>query len=179
MVEQWAENPCVASSILVWDIARFTRKWRISGINKMLFNSKLTYLQTRRPSQYGPFLQALTLSPLTYPTLTTKILLTLPIPRGLRVRFKGKTLKAKKTSKKCYWFNLGWSHLTESFINYGVCSKIRSKQRLVFWSYSKRSLDLTASRFCSLKPTNLYHARGIRRSRTRRLFKDGKVSTYR
>ena len=145
----------------------------------MLFKSKTTYLQTRRPIIQTFTKQALTLSPLTAKDLTNKFLLTLTIPRGLRMRFKGKTLKAKRTSQKCYWFNLGWSHLTESFTNYGVCSKIRGKQRLVFWSYNRRSLNLTADRFCSLKPTNLYHARGIRRSRTRRLFKDGKVSTYR
>lgn len=149
------------------------------GIFKMLFKSSRTYLQVCRTITHPLVKQTITLSPLTSGSLTSRITSILPIPRGLRVRFKGKTLKAKKTSKKCYWFNLGWSHLTESFINYGVCSKIRNKQRLVFWSYCKRSLGLTADRFCSLKPTNLYHARGIRRSRTRRLFKDGKVSSYR
>ena len=73
----------------------------------MLFKSKTTYLQTRRPIIQTFTKQALTLSPLTAKDLTNKFLLTLTIPRGLRMRFKGKTLKAKRTSQKCYWFNLG------------------------------------------------------------------------
>ncbi len=145
----------------------------------MLFHTTHTLAQWRKISTLGSSLIGHSYSRTQGNSLNEKIIKNIPILRGVRLRFKGKTLKAKRTALKSYWFKLGWSHQTISFLNFGVSSKIRGKQRLVFWSYSRLALHLSAVRFCLLKPTNLYHARGIRCSRTRRLFKEGKVSTYR
>jgi len=145
----------------------------------MVFHTVSTLLQLRKVSNQGSTVVGHSYTKMQSGMLTNRVIKNLPILRGIRLRFKGKTLKAKRTSLKSYWFKLGWSHITVSSLSFGVSSKIRSKQRLVFWSYSRLALRLSASRFCSLKPTNLYHARGIRCSRTKRLFKEGKVSTYR
>lgn len=145
----------------------------------MLFHTVNTILQWRGISSTSTTIRGYSYSNTQRTSLNKIITKNVPILRGVRLRFKGKTLKAKRTALKSYWFKLGWSHLTVSSLSFGVSSKIRSKQRLVFWSYSRISLLMSSVRFCSLKPTNLYHARGIRCNRTKRLFKEGKVSTYR
>jgi len=85
-----------------------------------------------------------------------------PMLRGVRMRFKGKTIRARRILWRQYTFKVGLSHPTVAFLSFGVGCRMRLKQRMVLWSFSLHNIRSSTARFKKLKRINLYHARGIR-----------------
>jgi len=89
----------------------------------------------------------------------------LPLIRGIRVRYKGKTIRSVRCFRKQILFKVGKSHPAMGKIFTNVYVKKTNKQRLTVWSYSLTLLRETVYNFRDQKYPNLYHGRGIRPNR--------------
>ena len=98
--------------------------------------------------------------------------------RKRRMRFTGKGYKIKKSKvSKNYRFFFGRSH--KSFIfNGGMVSKKQAKQKIIIASNNNKKLNKVAMLLVSVRSTNAYTKRGLRKSKQFILKRPGKKSTY-
>lgn len=103
----------------------------------------------------------------------------LPILYGVKLRLKGKTLRIRRLIRRRYFFKIGTSHPSTTYLQYGVFMRHKTKQKMKTWSYSHKLARKNAMQFNSLKKINIYHGRGVRPVRFLLFKKEGKVSAYR
>lgn len=96
----------------------------------------------------------------------------------IKLKLKGKTLRIKKFNEYTIFFKFGITHPSVDFLKFNSLFKKKGKQKFFLFNYSDKILRENAKSFCSLKPYNIYHGRGIRMVRIRLYRKAGKVSEY-
>ena len=142
----------------------------------------LSHLNKKRILRLGGFSYwGFIASPMSHLFNTEKNVWSFSIPflKGLRIKFKGKTIRTRKLTYFTYTFRVGQSHPSLASLRYGVRSFLYKKQRLKLWSYSNNLLFETKEKMSALKPINLYHGRGVRAAKRFVFRKAGKVSAYR
>jgi hypothetical protein len=129
VVEQWAENPCVESSILSFGTL---------SVSALSLNLKMFFVRPRRQSFIGErrlqlqssgFSVASSAMSLTYRRFRQALYL--PILKGLRVRFKGKTIRAKRVLWRQYKFKVGLTHMSIRGLAFSALCRMLAKQRMV------------------------------------------------
>lgn len=96
----------------------------------------------------------------------------------VKLKLKGKTLRIKKFNNYTIFFKFGITHPAIDFLTFNTRFKKKGKQKFFLFNYSQQNLIENAKSFCSLKPYNIYHGRGIRMVRIKLYRKAGKVSEY-
>ena len=100
------------------------------------------------------------------------------LPKSVKIKLKGKTLKFKRLTRYFITFKCGVTHPVASWLSYATLFKKKSKQKFRIFGYSLSYLLNCSRKLTSWKRYNIYHWRGILLCRTRRYRKKGIVSTY-